>query len=144
MRFETSLESEGSVLAEIRAKAMRPSLEALGRFNEGRVRTRFLNTFIPSETIKLILEEQLVGFYVVKYKYDCVYLDHLYIDPCFQNKNIGSEVISKIKNNAKDLNLPIKLGALRESQSNEFYMKHGFLKTHEDEFDIYYEFNDIS
>ncbi len=144
MEFITAQEEDGIVLAEIRAKAMEPSLEAVGRFDVERVRYRFLNNFTPAETFKLIHENEIIGFYVLKTKSDCLYLDHFYIDPVFQNKNIGSKVITKIKSQAKERKLPIRLGVLRESRANQFYSNHGFVKTHESEFDIYYEYKSSS
>ncbi len=140
MKYLSSNEEDGVVLAEIRTRAMKPSLEAVGRFDVERVRSRFLKGFISSETIKVIDENELMGFYVVKEKSDCLYLDHLYIDPKFQNKNIGTSVINRLKLQAKERQLPIRLGALKESKSNNFYISHGFVKTHEGEFDNYYEY----
>ena len=66
MKFELSLEKDAPILAEIRARAMKPSLQSVGRFDENRVRSRFLNSYIASETIKLIYKNKLVGFYVLK------------------------------------------------------------------------------
>ena len=37
--------------------------------------------------------------------------------------------------------LPVRLGALRESRANEFYKSLGFRQTHEDAFDVYYEYS---
>jgi hypothetical protein len=34
--------------------------------------------------------------------------------------------------------MPIRLGALRGSDSNRFYQRHGFMPTDEAEWDIYY------
>jgi hypothetical protein len=48
--IEDLLESEGRMLAELRAKAMKPSLQNIGRFDEDRVRNQFLETFNPLET----------------------------------------------------------------------------------------------
>lgn len=45
MKIEDVLESEGRVLAELRVKAMKPSLQNIGRFDEDRVRNRVLETF---------------------------------------------------------------------------------------------------
>ena len=144
MKYISSIEEDGFVLAEIRARAMKPSLEAVGRFDVERVRSRFLKDFIPTETIKIISENDTIGFYVVKVKSDCLYLDHLYVDPKFQNNNIGTNVIIRLKLQAKKSQLPIRLGALKESKSNNFYMNHGFVKTHEGEFDNYYEYSENS
>jgi len=119
---------------------MKPSLEALGRYDEYRVRHRFLETFSPEETVKLLSGGELLGFYVVREKVDHLYLDHLYIAPDYQNKKLGKAVIDKLVVEAQNRGVPIRLGALRGSKSNDFYLQNGFVKTHEDEFDIYYEY----
>lgn len=142
MEYIKSTISDGNQLAEIRASAMKPSLEFLGRFDENRVRTRFLETFVSDETFKIVSNNEVLGFYVVRVKGDHIFLDHLYIEPKHQNKKIGKSVVDKVKLDAAQSRLPIRLGALRGSKSNDFYMKNGFVKTHEDEFDVYYEYSE--
>ena len=70
---------------------------------------------------------------------DHLYLKHFYLHPDFQSQGLGGRVISSIKRQAAASGLPIRLGALRNSRSNNFYQKHGFTYTHEEEWDIYYE-----
>ena len=144
VEYIKSQKVDGNLLAEIRASAMKPSLLKLGRYDEKRVRDRFLDNFIPENTFKIIEGNNLLGFYVVLIKDDHHYLDHLYIKPEYQNKNLGSAVLNKLIKNAKNNNLPLRLGALRESRSNDFYIKNNFIKTHEDEFDIYYEYSNYN
>ncbi len=139
MKVESTVESEGRLLAEIRARAMKPSLEAIGRFDEHRVRDRFLKTFDPAETKKVTVNGSTVGFYVLKYKSNHIYLDHLYIAPEFHGRGFGKKIIYLVKKAAMKNCLPIRVGALRESKANGFYVANGFEKTHEDELDIYYE-----
>ncbi|MEP0074002.1 MAG: hypothetical protein ABJE79_14995 [Marinomonas sp.] len=55
-------------MAEIRAAAMKPSLEALGRFDERRVRDRFLESFTPDETFQIVSDDEILGFFVVRNK----------------------------------------------------------------------------
>ena len=55
MKIEDVLESEGRVLAELRVKAMKPSLQNIGRFDEDRVRNRVLETFNALETQKITM-----------------------------------------------------------------------------------------
>lgn len=126
-------------LAEIRAAAMKPSLEKLGRYDPQRVRKRFLDTFVASDTWKIEIDGEIAGFFVLRDKNDHFYLDHLYIHPIFQNKKLGSVVIEYIIKITQTRQLSIRLGALKESPSNRFYLNHGFTKIGEDEFDIYYE-----
>ncbi|MEP3350875.1 MAG: GNAT family N-acetyltransferase [Marinomonas sp.] len=140
MKYIKSIQSDGNRLAEIRAAAMKSSLEALGRFDEQRVRDRFLESFTPDETFKIVSGDEILGFFVVRNKGDHVLLDHLYIEPRFQNMKIGKDVVDLVKKDATQRDLPVRLGALRGSKSNDFYKKNGFVKTHEGEFDIYYEY----
>ena len=141
MNILNSTIDDGELLAEIRARAMKESLVAVGRFDEQRVRNRFLDNFIPEDTFKIVFESTVVGFYVTRLYEDYIYLDHLYILPEYQGNALGAAVIERVKQQAINLNMPIKLGALRDSRSNSFYLAHGFEKTHEDEFDIYYAFS---
>ncbi|MEC8011660.1 MAG: GNAT family N-acetyltransferase [Pseudomonadota bacterium] len=137
--LQEAVQSDADVLAGLRERAMRPSLEAVGRYDPLRVRTRFLDGFNPKATFKILIEGRLAGFYVLLTKSDHLYLDHLYIDPEFQSFQLGGQLIEKIKHQAKEVNLPLRLQALKQSRANGFYVKHGFVKTHETEFDLHYE-----
>ena len=141
MEHIKSKKTDGNLLAEVRALAMKPSLLKLGRYDESRVRNRFLDNFVPESTFKIMKSNDLLGFYVVLIREDHHYLDHLYIKPEHQNKNLGKTVLNRVIKNAQKDNLPLRLGALKGSRSNDFYIKNDFIKTHEDEFDIYYEYS---
>ncbi|MFT5577612.1 MAG: GNAT superfamily N-acetyltransferase [Paraglaciecola psychrophila] len=142
MNYEISsaIEDDKESLAELRIFAMKESLENIGRFDPVRARSRFLETFNYGDIKKVLINQELAGFYVLKNNEDHVYVDHLYVHPKYQSLGLGSVILSTIKDLAKSQNLPIRLGALRESRSNEFYKKNGFSYTHEEEWDIYYEF----
>lgn len=130
--------SDAESLAELRVLAMRESLEALGRFDPIRARERFLSGFDPPLTKKAMIDGELVAFYVLKEETSWLYLDHLYVHPDFQSKNIGVRLLAVIIEKGCDLGKEIRLGALKGSRSNTFYLSHGFVKSHEEEFDNYY------
>ena len=132
--------ADKDALAELRISAMKESLENIGRFNPDIARNRFLENFSASDTRKITVNDELAGFYVIKENTDHIYLDHLYFYTQYQNCGLGGKILSTIINNAKSTNSHIRLGALRDSRSNDFYKSHGFKYTHEDEWDIYYEF----
>ncbi|WP_108124178.1 GNAT family N-acetyltransferase [Saccharospirillum mangrovi] len=133
--------SDAVALSDIRAHAMKPSLVALGRYDEQVIRQRLLNKFQPDDTWKIFLQDNLVGFYVLTDHSDHLYLDHLYVLPSHQGLGIGRNVIERVQDDARRLQKTIRLGALKGSRSNAFYRRHGFLPTHEGEFDIYYQFD---
>lgn len=130
---------DAEILADLRVSAMRESLENLGRFDPERARLRFIQNFEPQKTTKIECQESLIGFYMIDILEKEIWLKHLYIAPDFQNAGIGSQVIENVKRIANKKQLSIKLGALKESRSNHFYQKHGFVFSHDEEWDNYYE-----
>jgi GNAT superfamily N-acetyltransferase len=69
---------------------------------------------------------------------DHILLDHLYLHPKRQGQGIGSSVLRDIMTDADLKSMPIRLGALRGSDSNRFYERSGFVKVDEGEWDVYY------
>lgn len=125
-------------LAELRVLAMRPSLERLGRFDPQRARDRFLSAFEPRFTRHVEAGGERVGFVVVRPHEAGWLLDHLYIHPDHQSSGIGATVLLHVFREADQAGQPIRVGALRGSDSNRFYLRHGFRLFEEAEWDLYY------
>jgi len=125
-------------LVQIRIDAMRESLERIGRFNPARARERFLASFNAAFCRYVLVDGEKAGFVLVKPEPDQLLLDHLYIVPAHQGKGVGAAVLAAVLADADTRALPVRLGALRDSDSNRFYQRHGFVKTAESEWDIYY------
>lgn len=125
-------------LVAIRIEAMRESLERLGRFNPDRARERFVAGFDVNSTRRIEVSGDLVGFVVIKDHPSELLLDHLYVIPSAQGAGVGSEVLTQIFREADEIGRPIKVGALKESASNRFYTRHGFVFVESGEFDNYY------
>jgi ribosomal protein S18 acetylase RimI-like enzyme len=125
-------------LVAIRIEAMRESLERVGRFDPVRARERFANSFDARDTRYIEVAGKRMGFVVVKQHDDELVLDHLYLKLAAQGSGVGSAVLSLIFEEADALGLPIKVGALKESASNRFYIRHGFQFLESGEFDHYY------
>ncbi|AIE84094.1 GNAT family N-acetyltransferase [Fimbriimonas ginsengisoli] len=125
-------------LIAIRTAAMRESLELVGRFDPVRARERLVRTFQPDHTRSIDLDGKRVGFYALLPTEEGFHLDHLYILPAFQGSGVGSAVMAHLFDLAKQRSGSIRLGALKGSDSNRFYRKHGFREVSQDEWDIYY------
>ena len=136
--FAPVVQSDFDALADIRIAAMRESLEGVGRFDPSRARERLRSTFSPEHTRFIITEGAKVGFFTVRPSADGAQLDHLYIHPDHQSRGIGSAVMASIISDAEKQNVSILVGALKESASNRFYQRHGFLLRSESEWDNYY------
>ena len=126
-------------LSELRVAAMQESLEAVGRFDPLRARSRFLESFIAEQTTCLMIDDELAGFYVLLERDDHLWLNHFYIHPDNQGQGVGSHVIEALLAHAQLMQKPLRLMALKGSRSNQFYLSHGFAPIYQDEWDIVYQ-----
>ena len=125
--------------AEIRAKAMKHSLEAVNRYDNIRVRRRLLDNYKIENTKAIYLGTRLIGVYSITVNDEYIYVDHLYIDPSECGKGYGGIIINTIKKEYYK-SKPIRLNALKLSTANQFYLKNGFCKIGESEYDNIYEY----
>jgi len=139
IHYETVTQDDFLILLELRIRAMQESLENLGRFNREHCVERFRDSFEPENTRTIHQGDELVGFYAVTEKEDHLYLNHLYIKSDFQSSGLGSAIMADLIELSKKRNLPLRLGALRESRANKFYQRHGFVVISQTDWDIFYE-----
>jgi GNAT superfamily N-acetyltransferase len=124
-------------LVALRIEAMRESLERIGRFDPVRARERFASGFSPEHTRHILAGQERVGFVVVRPQDGGLLLDHLYIRPGSQGGGIGAAVLAHVFAEADARALPLRVGALRDSAANRFYVRHGFVLVEQGEFDNY-------
>ncbi len=144
--FERTDASDAESLVALRIAAMRESLERIGRFDAQRARDRFLAGFAPACTWHVVVAGQRVGFLALREPGDGVdadadaalLLDHLYVDPRHQGRGIGGAVLARVCVLADAARRPLKLCALRESDANRFYARHGFVQVEQAEWDNHY------
>lgn len=136
--FEPAAADDAEALVAIRIAAMRESLERLGRFDPQRARDRFLAGFDPASTRHVLADGERVGFVVVREQGDGLLLDHLYLLPRVQGCGIGAAVLADVLARADACRLPVRVGALRGSDANRFYQRHGFELVQQDEWDNLY------
>jgi GNAT superfamily N-acetyltransferase len=136
--LQAAQQGDAEALVALRILAMRESLERVGRFDPERARQRFLSTFSPEHTRHIVIAGERTGFVVVKRDREGLLLDHLYVDPRFQNRGIGAAVLRQVFAEADEAGMPLRVGALRGSDSNRFYARYGFAMVKEEEWDNYY------
>ncbi len=129
-------------LLALRIRAMQPSLEALGRFDPARARERFASSFMAEHMQHIALDadgvSQRVGCVTLRPKPGALRMDHLYIEPSFQNQGIGAWVMDWACSTADLRQQPLELAALQGSDSNRFYQRHGLVEVSRSDFDIDY------
>ena len=131
-------DADFEALLALRMAAMRESLERVGHFDPQRARERLSRGFNPAHTRHILADGQLVGFVVVIPRERDWLLDHLYIHPSAQRQGIGHWVLSQVLREADRLGMAISLTALKHSDANRLYQRHGFVLEAEGEWDLYY------
>lgn len=133
-------EADFETLLAIRIEAMRDSLERLGRFDpaRARARARLRATFRPEHTWFIERDGARIGFYALRPDGAGLRLDHLYVVPPAQGLGVGGQVLGRLLLDADRRGLPVRVGALRGSDSNRFYRRHGFEPVAQGEWDIDY------
>lgn len=131
-------EADFEALLAIRIEAMRDSLERLGRFDPERARERLRASFRPGHTWFIERDGARIGFYALRPDGAGLRLDHLYVVPAAQRLGVGGQVLGRLLLDADRRGLAVSVGALRGSDSNRFYRRHGFAPVAQSEWDIEY------
>ncbi|MGN6580689.1 MAG: GNAT family N-acetyltransferase [Bordetella sp.] len=137
LSFEVVQTDDFEAMAALRALAMRPSLERLGRYDPERSRRRLQAGFAPEHMRWICLGGERVGFYALCPEEAVWRLDHLYLHPRVQGRGLGGAVMRHLF--AQTQGASMRVTALRGSESNLFYRRYGFVQTGESQWDIEYE-----
>ncbi|GHB20797.1 hypothetical protein GCM10007094_06040 [Pseudovibrio japonicus] len=127
-------------LADLRDEAMKDEWAANGLTDYALARRHFFEDYKPEATWKIEQDGELLGFAAIHEYDEFIHLDMIYLLPAAQGQGIGSQILQNLKEHAQQVGKPIRLGALRISNSNRFYKSHGFHFTHNVDFNNYYEY----
>ena len=136
--FEAVTEADFEALLALRISTLRESLERLGRFDPVRARERFRGSFRPQHTRRIRVEGAAAGFVATWPEGSGVRLEHFYIAAAFQRLGLGSAVVKALLDEPAHAGLPFLVAALRASDANRFYLRHGFVVQAETEWDVAY------
>jgi GNAT superfamily N-acetyltransferase len=117
--------ADAAGLAGLKAVAMRPDLERLGRWNEDWARRRFLDAYVPANTDVIELDGRPVGVIAVRPEPDAQWIEHFYLDPSAQGQGIGGQVLRHVLAAHRDAR-PFRLVIIRGSAAQRLYERTGF------------------
>ncbi len=141
IEFKPCSASDLETLVTIRIAAMKESLENIGRFDPQRARERLAENFRPDDTVLVIAEGKVIGFYATLQQEHSLKLEHLYILPAYQRHGIGRIALDRVKDKARESSQEIILAALKGSKANLFYTRNGFIQYGEEPFDNLYRWS---
>ncbi len=136
--FQPVQAEDFEAMLALRMDALRESLERLGRFDLQRGRERFQAAFAPEFMQHICCGAERIGFLTLRPNGAALKLEQLYVAPEQQGQRVGAWVISWVKDRARAAKQDVTLSALKLSDANRFYLRHGFKQVAESEFDIDY------
>jgi GNAT superfamily N-acetyltransferase len=131
-----ALPDDATWMAELRAVALRPDLERLGRWDPVRVRRRFLDGWAPERTSVIRVGGRDVGLIARRDEPDARWIEHFYLDPAVQGEGIGGEVLRDLMSRHDD-GRPFRLDVLQGSAARRLYERAGFRVEREDAVDVW-------
>jgi GNAT superfamily N-acetyltransferase len=127
--------TDAAALAEIRAAAMRDSLARLGRYDDRRVRQRFLDAFDPAHTWGIVIDDELVGCVALRPEGDDYWLEHVLLLPSQQGRGTGTEILTAVLDHARGHT--VRLNVLQHSEARALYERFGFELESQDPVDVF-------
>ncbi|MEU6374988.1 GNAT family N-acetyltransferase [Streptomyces sp. NPDC046909] len=122
---------------EIRAVAMRPDLERLGRYDPHRVRQRLRDAFQPEHTWAIEVDGAFAGCVALRPAEDAYWLEHFLLAPHLQGRGIGSAVLAELLERSDREGALVRLDVLQGSAARRLYERHGFTADSEDAVDVF-------
>lgn len=116
---------------------LRASLERVGRFDDVRVRQRFLASYVPGDTHVLHGARGVVGSLALREAAAGTWIEHVYLHPSLQGRGWGSAILRVVTSAADLTGTTLRLDVLQGSEARRLYERHGFALDHEDAVDVY-------
>ena len=140
--FGPVVAADFEALLALRVRTLRAGLERIGRFDPQRAAQRFRSTFRPADTRRILVDGEPAGCVAFWAEPGAMRIEHFYIDAAFQRCGLGSAVLGRLLSEFNEALPPVtcfRVSALRSSDANRFYERHGFKRVSEGEWDIDYE-----
>ncbi|MGW3082432.1 GNAT family N-acetyltransferase [Streptomyces sp. NPDC001110] len=136
-RLRPATSEDVEPMAEIRAAAMRPDLERLGRYDEHRVRQRLRDAYAPEYTTVVEAGGAVAGCVALRPSEDCFWLEHFYLAPEVRGRGIGTAVLTGLLARTDAEGAPVRLNVLQGSAARSLYERHGCAPEREDPVDVF-------
>ena len=123
-------ENDKEFLASLHKLCYRDVVEAqFGRWDDEIQRGFFEKKWKPNNYQIIILAGQAVGAVSVEHCADHIFLSEVQVQPGFQSRGLGSQIIKAVLANAAAQSLPVRLQVLRKSKAINLYHRLGFSQT---------------
>ena len=125
-------------LLDLRIRVQRAHLERLNRFHPDRARKRFTAAYDPGATRLVSVDGTFAGMISIFDRGEALEIGQFYLEPPFQSGGLGGAILGTLLASTDAEGRTLILDVIRDSPANRFYLRYGFIETHQDTYDIYY------
>jgi GNAT superfamily N-acetyltransferase len=125
IRYQKALISDVLFLLTLRKQTMTAYLVDAGFPNSDEYHLERIHEFFDDSLI-IYLNEERIGLLKVAKNFDAIHIRQFQVLSIWQNKGIGQQVLSTLKNKARHLNISITLNVLMNNPAKRLYQRCGF------------------
>jgi GNAT superfamily N-acetyltransferase len=118
-------------------ETMREIIEQLFGWDQSREEENFTRFFKLEEVRIITADGQNAGWIQEQISESSINLGSFYVVPAMQGRGIGTHVLRKLLERAGRESKSMTLAVVKTNPALQFYVKHGFRTTHEDEHKFY-------
>ena len=125
--FRRATEADNAFVYGLKRLTIGPYVEATWGWDEDTQRKLHADRFVPDGMDLLLVDQEPIGLWRVRYLKDEMVLVSVYLLPAWQSKGIGSSLLTGLVDESTSRQLPIRLQVLRvNTRAKTFYERFGF------------------
>lgn len=133
-----STKADAEFIYQLTEKTIRPHVESIGKkWATERMRAKCIDDAILSTSRIILVCANDAGFLNYEVRSDEIWIDSLLLLPTYQRRGFGTQILTRITNEAKQCALPIRLGVFISNPAKSYWEQRGFVVFKEDNLHYY-------
>lgn len=129
MNLRPATRNDFERLFDIHRAALQEYIELTWGWDEDWQRAYFHEHFDPSTRHVISYESDVIGFLDLEIRNDCIDLQNIEIDPTYQGRGLGTEIVRRVLVDAKNHSIPVRLQVLKVNpRARALYERLGFVQ----------------